>query len=157
MELDEYIGLTATDLLGRLARRELRATTLADCALRRIEQVDARLNAFCHIDERATRDAAAAADERYRSGQPMGRIDGLPVAVKDAFDMIGWPTRDGSRLTDSQAKTFDAPTVAACRRHGFVPAGKTTTPEFGWKAVTDSPLTGVTRNPWNTAMTCGGS
>ncbi|MES1949736.1 amidase [Salinisphaera sp. S4-8] len=157
MQIDDYIRLTATDMLARLARREVSATTLADCALQRIEQVDDRLNAFCHIDERATRDAAAAADERYRSGQPMGRIDGLPVAVKDAFDMIGWPTRDGSKLTGSQAKTFDAPTVAACRRHGFVPAGKTTTPEFGWKAVTDSPLTGITRNPWNTNMTCGGS
>lgn len=94
---------------------------------------------------------------RYRAGQPMGRLDGLPVAVKDAFDMIGWPTRDGSKLTSTQAATFDAPTVAACRRHGFVPAGKTTTPEFGWKAVTDSPLTGVTTNPWNTELTCGGS
>lgn len=77
--------------------------------------------------------------------------------IKDAFDQIAWTTRDGSRLTEDSPAKIDAPTVAACRRHGFAPVGKTNMPEFGWKAVTDSPLTGITRNPWNLDKTPGGS
>lgn len=157
MEINDYSRASAVELLARLEGREVSPVTLTEYALERIRKLDKRINAFCYLDEEHSLAQAHHAAERYRCGQPMGALDGLPMAVKDAFDLAGWPTRDGSKLTDDSPATFDAPTVAACRRHGFVAAGKTTTPEFGWKAVTDSPLTGITRNPWNPEMTCGGS
>lgn len=157
MDSQDYAHLTAADLLARLNAGQVTAKELAECAFERIAATDSYLNAFCRLQKQTTFETASNADERYRMNQPLGLLDGLPVAVKDAFDMIGWPTRDGSRLSDSEPKDFDAPTVAACRRHGFVPIGKTTTPEFGWKAVTDSPLTGITCNPWNPDLTPGGS
>ncbi|MHB0774440.1 amidase [Halomonas sp. WWR20] len=155
--MEPYRCLTAAELLKRLQRSEVTAVELAETALERIAALDDEVNAFRQVDRDKTLEMARAADERYRSWQTMGLLDGLPVAVKDAFDQISWATRDGSRLTDDSPSKLDAPTVAACRRNGFVPVGKTNMSEFGWKAVTDSPLTGVTRNPWNLDKTPGGS
>ncbi len=91
------------------------------------------------------------------AARPSGLIDGLPATVKDLVVVKGWPTRRGSRTTDPTPSEEDAPPVARMRAQGAVFLGKTTTPEFGWKGVTDSPLTGVTRNPWDTRLTPGGS
>ena len=82
----------------------------------------------------------------------------MPATVKDLIVTEGWPTRRGSRTIDpKQPWTEDGPPVARMKEQGAVFLGKTTTPEFGWKGVTDSPLTGVTVNPWNTKLTPGGS
>ena len=82
----------------------------------------------------------------------------MPTSVKDLLLTSGWPTRRGSRTIDPAGPwAVDAPAVANLRAHGAVLVGKTTTPEWGWKGVTDSPLTGVTRNPWDLARTPGGS
>ena len=87
-----------------------------------------------------------------------GALDGVPVAVKDVFPTRGWPTLRGSRAIDPAGPwEDDASAVAALRRNGAVIPGKTTTPEFGWKGVTDSPLAGITRNPWDRSKTAGGS
>ena len=92
------------------------------------------------------------------SGQPKGLLDGVPVSIKDIVLTKGWPTLRGSKTIDPKGPwNDDAPATARLREHGAVLLGKTTTPEFGWKGVTDSPLTGITRNPWNTAKTPGGS
>ncbi|MEC9482267.1 MAG: amidase [Halomonas sp.] len=155
--MEPYPCLSAVELKARLQRSEVTATQLAETALARIEALDGEINAFRQVDRDKTLEMARASDERYRAWQTMGRLDGLPVAVKDAFDQLSWTTRDGSCLSEDRPATLDAPTVAACRRHGFVPVGKTNMPEFGWKAVTDSPLTGITRNPWNPDRTPGGS
>lgn len=155
--MEPYRCLTAVELLERLQRSEVTAVELAESALGRIEALDGQVNAFRQVDRGKTLEMARAADERYRSWQTMGLLDGLPVAVKDAFNQLSWTTRSGSRITPDNPDTLDAPTVAACRRNGFVPVGRTNMPEFGWKAVTDSPLTGITRNPWNLDMTPGGS
>lgn len=154
---EAYQCQTATEILERLERSETTASALAESALERIEQLDCKINAFREVDRDKTLEMAHAADERYRTKQKMGLLDGVPVAVKDAFDQISWTTRNGSKLTSDQPDDLDAPTVAACRRNGFVPVGKTNMPEFGWKAVTDSPLSGITRNPWDLDKTPGGS
>ena len=91
------------------------------------------------------------------AAKPNGLIDGLTVTVKDLLLVKGMPTRRGSRTTSPLPSEEDGPPVARLRQHGAVFLGKTTTSEFGWKAVTDSPLTGVTRNPWNPRFTSGGS
>jgi len=92
------------------------------------------------------------------AGQPKGLLDGVPVSIKDIILTKGWPTLRGSKTIDAKGPWHDdAPATARLREHGAVLLGKTTTPEFGWKGVTDSPLTGITRNPWNKAKTPGGS
>src|SRR5690606_20379824 len=82
---------------------------------------------------------------------------GVPVTVKDWFHVRGWPTRYGSRLSDPAPQREDSPLVARLRAAGAVFLGKTTLPEYGHKGVTDSPLYGTTRNPWDTSKTPGGS
>ena len=116
------------------------------------------LNAFCHVDEPQAFAAATASEARFVAGAPLGPLDGVPVGIKDLILTRGMPTRRGSLTTSPDGPwTEDAPLTARLREGGAVLIGKTTTPEFGWKGVTDSPLTGITRNPWNPAMTPGGS
>ena len=127
-------------------------------ALARIETHNGDINAFCLVDGEGALAAAAASEARWRQGAPLGLVDGVPATVKDLVLARGWPTRRGSAMmADAQPGQDDAPSVARLREHGAVLLGKTATPEFGWKGVTDSPLTGVTRNPWNPERTPGGS
>src|SRR5688572_2513652 len=113
---------------------------------------------MCLVDEARALAAAKAAEKRWRKGSPKGPVDGVPVLIKDILLTKGWPTLRGSRTIDSdQDWPEDAPAVARLRESGAVLIGKTTTPEFGWKGVTDSPLTGITRNPWDLSKTPGGS
>jgi aspartyl-tRNA(Asn)/glutamyl-tRNA(Gln) amidotransferase subunit A len=107
--------------------------------------------------ERALKDARAS-EARWARGAPAGMVDGVPATVKDLIVTEGWPTRRGSLTIDpNQPWPEDGPPVARLREQGAVFLGKTTTPEFGWKGVTDSPLTGTTVNPWDTGLTPGGS
>jgi aspartyl-tRNA(Asn)/glutamyl-tRNA(Gln) amidotransferase subunit A len=129
-----------------------------EASLQRIGATDPLLNAFRLVDSARAREAARAAEARWLRGAPLSPLDGVPVAIKDVFLTAGWPTLRGSRAVDpDQAWDEDAPAVAALRRAGAVLVGKTTTPEIGWKGVTDSPLDGVTRNPWDPSRTAGGS
>ncbi|GLZ08667.1 amidase [Actinomadura sp. NBRC 104412] len=151
-------GLTATELLDAYGRRELTPVEATEAVLERIERIDPRLNAFCLVDPEWSLEAARTSAERWRRGEPAGLLDGVPVSIKDILITKGRPTLRGSRTIDPGLDwPEDAPSVARLYEHGAVPIGKTTTPEFAWKGVTDSPLTGVTRNPWDTARTPGGS
>ena len=91
--------------------------------------------------------------------EPTGSVplDGVPMTVKDIVAMAGHPTREGSRTTSELKALVDSPVVARLREAGALLLGKTTTPEFGWKGMTDSPAHGITRNPWNVDYTPGGS
>lgn len=150
--------MTASELSALFAVRDLSPVEVTEACLTRIEALDAEVNAFCHMDGDAARASAEAAEKRWLEGEPLSPLDGVPVAVKDLLLTKGWPTLRGSRTVDAnQAWNVDAPTVARLREAGAVLIGKTTTPEFGWKGTTDSPLTGVTRNPWNLKKTPGGS
>ena len=115
------------------------------------------LNAFVVIDPEPALKAAAKSETRWRAGTPLGRVDGLPTTVKDNIAAKGLPTRRGSRTSDASPATADSPAVARLREQGAVILGKTTMPEHGWIGVCHSPLTGITRNPWNPDHTPGGS
>jgi len=158
MPEDTLAELTATELLRGFRRRELSPVEATRAALERIERYDPKLNAYCLVDPEAALAEAREAEDRWRRGEPRGLVDGVPVAIKDILLTRGWPTRRGSLAVDAaQRWDEDAPCVARLREHGAVLLGKTTTPEYGWKAVTDSPLTGITRNPWDPHTTPGGS
>ncbi len=142
--------LHASELIRLFRRGEASPVEAARAALARIEKCDTRYNAFCLIDATHALAAAAASEERWRKGEPRSGIDGVPTTIKDIILTRGWPTLRGSRTVDpAQEWNEEAPAVARLREAGAVLLGKTTTPEFGWKAVCDSPLTGVTRNPWD--------
>ncbi|WP_047865701.1 amidase [Rubrobacter aplysinae] len=156
--MTETAFLTAAEL-GRLYRdRELSPVEATRAALDQIEEHNPRVNAFCLVDEEAALASARESEKRYSDGGPLGKLDGVPASIKDLVLTRGWPTLRGSRLVDpDQAWEEDAPSTARLREGGAVLLGKTTTPEYGWKGVTDSPLTGVTTNPWDTTRTSGGS
>ena len=126
--------------------------------LDRLDRLQPSLNAFCIVDRDGALAAARRSEARWQKGEPAGPLDGVPVTIKDLMLMRGFPTLRGSHLVDrDQDWPEDTPAVARLREAGAVILGKTTTPEFGWKALGDSPLTGITRNPWDLSRTSGGS
>mgnify|MGYP000123415453 CR=1 FL=1 len=156
--MSEIEWMDASALVAAYGAKELSPVEVFDHLLDRIERFDGPLNAWCLLDAETSRAQAEASAERWAAGTPSGLVDGVPVGVKDVFLTEGWPTIKGSLTVDpDQPWTADSPSVAALRRHGAVLMGKTTTPEIGWKGVTDSPAAGITRNPWDTSLTPGGS
>ncbi|OKK07697.1 amidase [Streptomyces sp. CB03234] len=150
--------LTARQLLDGYARGDFSPVDAVRAALDRIEAVEPLVNAFVRVDAEEALAGAAASAERWRRGEPRGRLDGVPVTVKDVLLQAGGPTLRGSRTVRREGPwDEDAPSVARMREEGAVFLGKTTTPEFGWKGVTDSPLSGITRNPHDPSRTAGGS
>ncbi len=154
----DLCALTATELLEGYRKRELSPVEVAQAVLKRIETLNPRFNAFCFLEEEKTLEDAKASEARWSAGQPQGLLDGVPVSIKDIILTKGWPTLRGSMtVAPTGPWEDDAPATARLREHGAVILGKTTTPEFGWKGITDSALTGITRNPWNPQKTPGGS
>jgi aspartyl-tRNA(Asn)/glutamyl-tRNA(Gln) amidotransferase subunit A len=154
----EVAYLTASAMLAAFRTGSLSPVEATEAVLARIEDADPVVNAFCLRTPEDARAAARASEERWRRGEPQGRLDGVPVSVKDVLLMRGHPTLRGSHAIDPAGPwPDDSPAVARVREHGGVIVGKTTTPELGWKGVTDSPRTGITRNPWDPSRTPGGS
>ncbi|HEV2335282.1 MAG TPA: amidase [Stellaceae bacterium] len=150
--------LSATRLLELYRAKQLSPVAVMNETLARLERYEGAVNAFVLYDPESALAAARASEARWQRGAPQGLLDGVPVALKDTLLARGWPRRMGSRTIDpNQNWTEDAPATARLRDAGAVFFGKTTTPEFGWKGATDSPLTGITRNPWNLERTPGGS
>ena len=150
--------LPAADLLRLYRRKELSPVEVTRICLERIGRWNDTVGAFAFVDAEAALAAASASGARWGKGEPCGRLDGVPVTVKDILLGKGWTVRRGSRTTAGQPPAAeDAPAPARLRAAGAVLLGSTTTPEFGWKAVTDNPLGQLARNPWNLALTPGGS
>ncbi len=144
-----------TELYRKGALSPVEATKLL---LDRLDALQPKLNAFCIVDRDGALASAHACEERWRRSEPAGPLDGVPVTIKDLMLMRGFPTLRGSHLVDrGQDWSEDTPAVTRLREAGAVILGKTTTSEFGWKALGDSPLTGITRNPWDLSRTSGGS
>src|SRR5689334_18591744 len=146
---EEIAYSSAEGLLGRYRERTLSPVEVAQALLPRLDALQPKLNAFCIVHRDGALASARAAEARWAKGEPQGPLDGVPVTIKDLVMMRGFPTRRGSRMIDPVPDTEDGPAVARLREAGAVILGKTTSPEFGWKAIGDSPLTGITRNPWN--------
>jgi aspartyl-tRNA(Asn)/glutamyl-tRNA(Gln) amidotransferase subunit A len=154
----DVLSLSASELIERFRSKQLSPVEVARAALDRIAQLQPTYNAFVTVGEQEALQAARESEARWMRGVPAGLVDGLPTTVKDLLLLKGWPTYRGSRTVDpNQPWNEDSAAVARMREQGAVFLGKTTTPEFGWKGVTDSPLTGLTVNPWDVTKTPGGS
>jgi aspartyl-tRNA(Asn)/glutamyl-tRNA(Gln) amidotransferase subunit A len=157
MSNDDLCLLSATEAARLIAERKLSPVELTDAVLDRAEKLQPRLNLFALLtDEDARRDARAA-EAAVMKGAPLGPLHGVPITIKDNIALEGKPLRHGSLMTEGVVAATDAAVVARVKAAGAVIIGKTTLPEFAHKVLTDSPLHGVTRNPWDLAHTPGGS
>lgn len=148
---------SAVELASRIKSRGISSKELVGCVLDRIEETQSTLNAFITVNHDQALKAAIDADKMLAEDKPIGPLHGIPVSVKDIINTKGIRTTWGSRLMESNVPTSDAVAVARLKKAGAIIIGKTTTSEFAHKLLTDSPLFGVTRNPWNTDLTPGGS
>jgi aspartyl-tRNA(Asn)/glutamyl-tRNA(Gln) amidotransferase subunit A len=149
---------TALELKELYRTRRASPLEATRAALARIERLNPVLHAFSCVAAEAALESARASEIRWARGEPCGALDGVPASIKDLILTRGMPTSRGSRTVDpNQAWEVDAPAAARLREAGAVILGKTTTPEFGCKGETNSPLTGISRNPWNHQKTPGGS
>jgi aspartyl-tRNA(Asn)/glutamyl-tRNA(Gln) amidotransferase subunit A len=154
----QLTDLTAVSLLEGYRKGEFSPVEATEQALERARRIQPEVNAFVRLTEEDALTRARESEERWGRGEPAGLLDGVPVTVKDILLLRGHPTLRGSKTISEQGSwDEDAPSVARLREHGAVFLGKTTTPEFGWKGVTDSPLSGITRNPHDPSRTAGGS
>lgn len=149
--------LTAGELIAAYSQGTLSPVEATQASLAAIERRDGEINSFCLVDGDRAVEQAKASEERWRAGNPIGWLDGVPTSIKDVFLTEGWPTHRGSVAAPPDPGEVDAPVVARMREAGLIFLGKTTTPELGWKATTHNRLTGITRNPWDPTKTSGGS
>ena len=157
MHSDDLALMSATDLVTGIQARKVSPVEVVEGILDRIERLNPRLNAYCTVTADAARREARAAEAAVMRNDPLGPLHGVPVSVKDLVITRGVRTTFGSRIYERNVPEEDAPLVERLKAAGAIVMGKTTTPEFGWKGATDSPLFGISRNPWNPDCTPGGS
>ncbi|WP_159619906.1 amidase [Ruania rhizosphaerae] len=150
--------MTAVELVTAYGSGTLSPVEATEACLEAIEARNDQLNAYCLVDAENALAQARESEQRWHSGHVQGLLDGVPISIKDIFLTKGWPTLRGSAaVSPDQPWEVDSPVAARLREDGMVFLGKTTTPELAWKATTDSPAFGITRNPVDPALTAGGS
>ncbi|NLS09190.1 amidase [Nesterenkonia sp. MY13] len=156
--MTDLAELTAVELLEGYSEGSFTPVDATEAALDRIEQRDGDLNAFVLVDRKVALSMAEESAKRWKNGETLGPGDGVPTSIKDLLLTKDWPTLRGSKLIEETGPwPDDAPAVARLRETGAVFLGKTTTPEFAWKGVTDCLRHGETTNPWNSSRHAGGS
>jgi len=149
--------LAATEALQLFRSRKLSPVDLMLAVIERSEAWEPHINAFSHTYYEQALEQARASEARYACGEPCGVLDGLPLAVKDEVDVLGQPVTEGSLLYKDRIASKDAVLTARLRKAGAIFHARTTCPEFCTLWNTQSRLFGVSRNPWNLAITPGGS
>ena len=157
MTRSDLTDLSATELAALIRRKRVSPVELVDAVLARIDSSQASVNAFITVLYDAARAEAKAAEKAVMLGDDLGPLHGVPFSVKDLTYTAGVRTTMGSAIFENFVPSEDAVPVARLKHAGAILLGKTTTPEFGHKPLTDSPIFGVTRNPWDLSRTCGGS
>jgi len=153
----DFDYMSAMKQRALVVRKEVSPIELTYRALERAEQTEPNLNSFYFLMADEALAAAKSAEEAVVKGEPLGLLHGIPFSAKDLMAVAGVKYSSGSRTMADNIAEFDAPAVERAKAEGAILIGKTTSSEFGCKPVGDSPLTGITRNPWNTDKTPGGS
>lgn len=149
--------ISVSELSGLIKNKEVSPKEVLNNTLKKIEKLEPVLNSFAFLDIKGAQVLAEQSEKRMMNGELLSELDGIPTSIKDLISQKDLPQRFGSKTTSENPASADAPSVERLRNAGAVLLGKSTTSEFGCKAVGDSPLTGITRNPWNTNLTPGGS
>lgn len=156
--MNNLCDLTASELLPLYATRRVSPVDVTKAVLKRAHDIQGELNPFCHIDDEGALAQARLSERAWMAGDSVGALEGVPVSIKDVVAVKGWQLGRGSLLSDrNPPATADAPSAERLRNAGAVLFASTTTCEGGWKAVTDSRRTGITRNPYDASLTPGGS
>jgi aspartyl-tRNA(Asn)/glutamyl-tRNA(Gln) amidotransferase subunit A len=157
MTEDDLAYTPATQLAQRIREKQLSPVELVSSTLKRIERLDGKVNAFAHLAADQAINDARRAEAAVTAGAALGPLHGVPVTIKDLSITKRMPSQFGSRILEGNQPAEDAPFVTRLEQAGAIILGKTTTPEYGWKGVSQSPLTGVTHNPWKHGMSAGAS
>ena len=157
MDKAELCFTPATELVAAIRAGKLSAVEITSTVLERIAALEPKLNGFAHLAAEQAMEAAASADRVLADGDSLGPLHGIPVTIKDLEPAPGMPFERGTYLFRGDVAPADNVVVARLRAAGAIILGKTTTPEFGWKGVSHSPLTGVTHNPWKLGLNAGAS
>lgn len=149
--------LSACELQRRYANGSLTPASVAQACLQRIDAVNPRLNAIVARQDARFLAEAEAATQRYARGEPLSPLDGIPITVKDSLLTADLPTTWGTGALREHCTGHDELAVSRARAAGALVVGKTNVPEFALEGYTANPLFGVSGNPWNPALTPGGS
>jgi aspartyl-tRNA(Asn)/glutamyl-tRNA(Gln) amidotransferase subunit A len=155
--MTDLADLTAVDLLAEYRSGGVSPVEVAEAVLARIETLEPTLQAFYTHDPAAVRSAAKESEQRWRSGNPQGTLDGVPVTIKENIATAGTPIPLGTAATELVPALQDAPAAARIREAGAVLLGKTTMPDYGMLTSGLSSFHKTAKNPWDTARTPGGS
>lgn len=155
--MDGLHWMTATEIAAAIKAGKVSAVEVVGAVLNRVEQTNGAINAFVAMRAEQAMAEAVQADKLRSEGAPMRPFHGVPISIKDILFTKDMPTTAGSRIFENFTAEQDAIVVERLRAAGAIVIGKTATPEFCHKTVTDSPLQGVTRNPWDVTRTTAGS
>ena len=155
---DELFFLSATELAARIRRRDLSPVEVVDAFLDRIDRTNPPITAYVRVLHERAREQARAAEQKLVAGDALGPLHGVPVAIKDLFDFIaGVPNSFGAKPFKDFVPQETTPYVAQIEAAGAITLGKTNTPEFGHKGITDNYLWGPTSTPFRIGKNAGGS
>src|SRR6266705_4324340 len=154
---DELCFLSAAELRARVVGKDVSPVKITFAVLERAERLQPGLNCFITLCGDEAMAEAKKAEREVMAGGPLGLLQGIPYTVKDLVNTRGVRTTFGAVPYKDNVPDHDAVAVARMRAAGAILLGKTTTPEFGTKCLTDSPLFGRTRNAWSDARSSGGS
>lgn len=157
LSLADYMRLSGRRMGELVAQGQVSPVQLAECALHLAKAAEPAINAYVAFLDDYALTQAGEREAEAKQGRLRGPLHGVPIAIKDNFYLKGFPVLKGSRTTPADPAAYDSPMVARMLEAGTVIIGKTTMPEFGWKGTGISPLSGVTRNPYNPARNSGGS
>jgi len=157
MNNEDLCFRSASDLASDIRARRISPVEITEAVLDRIGTLNPKLNCFCTPTPDTAMDQARRAEQEIMDGRPLGLLHGIPYSIKDLQMTRGVRTMRGSKIFEHSVPEDENPLQTRLANAGGIFLGKTTTPEFGWKGVTDSPVTGLTRNPWNLDRTPGGS
>ena len=149
--------LSATELLAQMEQGQLRSVEITRAFLDQIQRHDRRVNSFLRVDHDAALAQAERVDARRQRGEPVGRLAGLPVAVKDVLCTEGVPTTCGSKMLEHFVPPYDATVVARLKASDAVLIGRTNMDEFAMGGSTENSAYGPTGNPWDLERIPGGS
>ena len=157
MSTEDLCYTPATELASRIRDKDISPVEVTDAVLERIERLEPKINAFATLTAQSAREAAREAEAAVMRGDDLGPLHGVPTTIKDLHLVAGVPMERGSYIMQGNVPESDAPFVTRLKDAGAVILGKTTTPEYGWKGVSQSPLTGITSNPWKLGYNAGAS
>ncbi|MBV9734613.1 MAG: amidase [Acidisphaera sp.] len=157
MNQEDLCFLPATEMAAQIRLKKLSPVEIVQAVLQRVAALEPQVNAFATLTAEQALDAARTAEAALMAGDPLGPLHGVPVTIKDLVVTRGIPTERGSFICKGQVPDTDAPVVTRLKQAGAIVLGKTTTSEFGWKGVSQSPLTGITHNPWKHGFNAGAS